>query len=182
MSKPWLPPDDNAVKWEGTPSISAAASKLLVSIALIVIGVGAIQYGYLTSAGILTIIVVGVIVGGYGIVKVLQVEYVITEKSVWKRKSLLGTDTTRVKIPDVQNTSYSKPVTGTVTGRGDVVIEIAGGDNITFYRVKNYDTAHTLLSELVTGTQSDDIPGTIDQWRAIRDEVKRIRSDLQENQ
>lgn len=181
MTTDWLPQDDNAVQWDGTPGFSTVIKPLLVGGGLALIGLGAIIYEYLTIAGIVTAIVLGTVITVYGVVKVLRTEYVITKQSIWKRTALLGTDTTRVKISDVQNTSYSRSTIGKLTGKGDVVIEVAGSDNITFERVSDYKTAHSLISDWA-GRESltDDIPGSIEQWQAIRQELRLLRKELQD--
>jgi len=179
MSKYWLPEKETDIKWEGKPSISTASSSLITSIGLVLFGVGGFFYEYLSLISSSGVAGLGVLVGVYGVGSVLRTEYVITKESIWKRTSLLGTETTRVKISDVQNTSYSRSFIGRVSGRGSDLFELAGGGNIEFKRITNYNTAYSLISDWSENNlQGDELPGTVQQWEAIHREIRLLRDEL----
>lgn len=179
MSNEWLPTDDNTVQWSGTPGLSTVSGSLIGGSIVILVGVGAILFEYLTQIGVITSIVIGGAAIVYGVAVVLRTEYVITEQSVWKRTSLFGTDTTRVKISDVQNVSYNRSAIGSFTGKGNVVIDVAGSDDIEFKRVDGYKTVHELLSESTqTASEYSDIPGSLTQWKKIRDEITALNNEV----
>jgi uncharacterized membrane protein YdbT with pleckstrin-like domain len=179
MSKDWLPSNESVIEWEGRPSVVAGIESLLGGGVLVAAGVGGVLFEYLTVFGSVSAIVVGVVIAVLGVGKVIRTEYVITRDSVWKRKSLFGTDTTRVEIGDVQNVSYNRSMIGGVTGKGNVVIDVAGGEDIHFNRVSGYQKAQSLITELASKkTGKSEIPGSVQQWQEIRAEIKALREDI----
>jgi hypothetical protein len=62
-----------------------------------------------------------------------------------------------------------------VFGYGTVTLEIAGGDDIQFRRIEDPETVRRLVDQ-ATG---EEIPGSLEQWRAVRDEVRALRKAVE---
>jgi hypothetical protein len=83
-----------------------------------------------------------------------------------------GRTVRRVGLRRVQNTGYSRPVTGSAFGYGTVTVEVAGGDDLQFRRVDDPEAVQTAITDC---TGSDDgIPGSATQWRSILSVVREI--------
>lgn len=59
------------------------------------------------------------------------------------------------------------------------MFEVAGGDDVEFKRVSDYNTAYSIISDWSDDNlQGDELPGTVKQWKAIRREIRLLRDEL----
>ncbi|WP_081927101.1 PH domain-containing protein [Halobellus rufus] len=75
----------------------------------------------------------------------------------------------------MQNSAFSQDALGSVFGYGTVTLEIAGGDDIQLRRIEEPETVRRLVDH-ATG---EDIPGSLEQWHAILDEVRALRQAVE---
>jgi uncharacterized membrane protein YdbT with pleckstrin-like domain len=109
-------------------------------------------------------------------------EYLLTDAALYHRTGVLSISVTELRLNKVQNTNYTQGVLGTVFDHGTVTIDTAGsqGAELTLRALDGPQAVHQQIAERVgvaTG-ERDAIPGTVDQWRAVRSEVRRLRAAL----
>lgn len=104
--------DDEEILWAGQPAPEVMYGAYLVGIPLLpLLGFGLliIASAYLTRK---------------------NTDYVITDKSVYKKTGIFSRSVSEVEYEKVQNTSFSVGVVGRYFGYGDVDISTAGGSGV----------------------------------------------------
>lgn len=167
----WLALDpEEAIEWEAHPRYMRAAPAVLASLTVAAIAVGAaVVVDPLALAGLL----VAPLPGLYGYLRVTNTRFVVTNRAVYRKRGIVGIDVRTVELDRVQNTRSRRGVLGNAFGYGTVDIEVAGGPDLRFYDVYDPDDVRRLIERLGGGRSS--IPGTVEQWRAVRDELREIR-------
>lgn len=172
-----------SVLWTGRPRLSAAAGSLAVGGALAAGGM-AVLGGVVVPDGSLVpplvglaLLVVGLLVAGYRVVELRRTRYALTTDALHVRSGVLGRRVHRVGLERVQNSAYRQSVTGSVFGYGTVSVEAAGGGDVAFRRIENPRAVRALVDRRVEAV-TDPIPGTVEQWEAVLEEVRTIRSVL----
>lgn len=99
---------------------------------------------------------------------------VLTTRVIWP-SGVLGRLVRLVELSQVQNTSYTQSVTGSAFVYGTVLVEVAGGPDLELRRI---DDPQTIRQELTdwTGTDDDELPGTVEQWQAVLSVVRDIKA------
>jgi len=89
-------------------------------------------------------------------------------------------------LSTVQNSAFSQSLTGSVFGYGSVGFEIAGGGEFTYRRIGDPREIRALVDEAsggdtVVGSSraGESVPGSVEQWRAVREEVRAVRRLLE---
>lgn len=171
----WFRRGDERVVWAGQPRLSAALPG---------VGVGA---AVCTLAAAATVLVdpraaVGVALGvgvmGWALLRVRRTEYLLTTRALWLKRGVAGRTVRRVGLRNVQNTGYSRSVTGSAFGYGTVTVEVAGGDDLQFRRIDEPETVQTAITDR-TGSDDDGIPGSAAQWRSALSVVREIRAAIE---
>ena len=104
--------DDEEILWSGKPAPEVMYGAYVVGIPLIPLlglGVLVIASAYLTRQ---------------------NTDYVITDRSVYKKTGIFSRSVSEVEYEKVQNTSFSVGVVGRYFGYGDVDISTAGGSGV----------------------------------------------------
>ncbi|QZP38113.1 PH domain-containing protein [Halobaculum magnesiiphilum] len=176
--------DDEVVRWTGRPRLSAAAPAGLVG--LLVAGGGmAVAVGpAATSRFGLAIAALAVLVGlaipGVAVLSLVNTRYVLTDRAASVKTGIVGRRVARARLSMAENTAYEQSVTGSLFGYGTVKLETAGGD-LAFRRVDDPQAVRSLVDEHTRSGrkgETESIPGSIDSWRAVREEVGRLRAAL----
>ena len=109
----WLTLDpDEEILWSGKPASETMYGAYLIGVPLVLFfGLGLVM-----------------IVGAY--LNRENTDYVITDKSVYKKTGILSRSVSEVEYEKVQNTSFSAGVIGRSLGYGNVEISTAGGSGV----------------------------------------------------
>lgn len=107
--------------------------------------------------------------------------YVLTDAALYHRTGVLSLTVTELRLGKIQNTSYSQGLFGTVFDHGTVTVDTAGsqGAELTLWQLDGPKAVHQRIAEAAGkagGERGDGIPGSLDQWQAVRDEVRRLRA------
>lgn len=78
-------------------------------------------------------------------------------------------------LAKVQNNSFSQDVTGSLFGYGTVRLEIAGGNDVDFYRIDDPQAVRRLVDRATV----EELPGSVEQWRAMLEEVRALRATVE---
>jgi uncharacterized membrane protein YdbT with pleckstrin-like domain len=184
MTDDWLGlAPGETVAWEGRPRLSAALPSVAVGALLALVGVvvagsgvvGAPDVG-LAVGGVM--VGIGVLAAGGGLLTVARTRYRVTDRSIGLRSGVVGRTVRTVPLARVQDSSFTQDVTGRVLGYGTVTVETAGGDSFSFDRIDDPEAVRRLVDrrELRGETRSGQVPGDVEQWRAIRAEVRGVRA------
>lgn len=173
-----------SVLWTGSPRLSAAAGSLAVGGTLAVAGLALLGGVALPDAfpvppvvG-LALVAAGLFVAGYRVLGLRRTRYLVTSDALHVRSGVLGRRVHRVGLERVQNSAYRQSLAGSVFGYGTVTVEVAGGGGGTrFRRIENPGAVRALVDRRAE-LAADPIPGTVEQWEAVLEEVRAIRAAL----
>jgi len=194
MSADWLPPDHEAVVWSGGPRRRVVHQ-----------GVAA-GFGFAVVVGLAVLVVLGNLVDRPDLVPLVvpplavlafalgavprwlwwrTTRYVLTERALYHRTGVLTVTVTELPLRAVQNSAYDQGVLGTLFGHGSVMIATAGSDGATL-RLSALDepgTAQQRIARRVKRVRGEDggLPGSPAQWRAVLDEVRALRTTLDQS-
>lgn len=171
MSEEWLRLDPGEeIEWESRPRLLRAAPGVVASLALAVLAVGGATLGDPVA---LAALLLAPLPGAYAYLRVVNTRFVVTNRSLYRKRGLLGIDVRMVELEKIQNTRSKQGVFGTLFGHGTAEIEVAGGRDLRFYDVYDPDDVRRLVERL--GSARGTIPGTVAQWKMVREELREIQ-------
>ncbi|GGJ14666.1 hypothetical protein GCM10008995_25700 [Halobellus salinus] len=171
----WFRYGDERVVWEGHPRLSAALPGVGVGVAMCTLAVAAAVLAD-PRAAIGVALGVGVIV--WALLRVRRTEYLLTTRALWAKRGVAGRTVRRVGVTKVQNTGYSRSVTGSVFGYGTISVEVAGGDDLRFRRIDDPESVQAAITDR-TARDDGGIPGSVTRWRSVLAVVREIRAGIE---
>jgi uncharacterized membrane protein YdbT with pleckstrin-like domain len=177
-----LDPGESAI-WTGSPRLSAAAGGLLVGAGLALGGLAVLVGAWLPDVPSrsplvgLALVVVGLLVAAYRVVEIRRTRYLVTTDALHVRSGVFGRRVARIGLERVQNSAYRQPLAGSVFGYGTVSVEAAGGGELAFRRIENPREVRALVDRRVE-IAADPVPGTVEQWEAVLEEVRALGAAL----
>jgi len=184
---PAIPLDTNeSVEWSGRPRITTILPAVVIGVLLLASG---IVVSITTETLIfLAVVPLGVAIPLWKYFALQGVQYVITDEALYVKRGVLTRSVTQANLETVQNSSFGQDITGSIFGYGSVTFEIAGGDDLSFRAIEDPRTIRALVDRTASnddGLGGGDrwepgIPGDLTQWQQIRDEIRAIRSSLEE--
>jgi uncharacterized membrane protein YdbT with pleckstrin-like domain len=125
----------------------------------------------------LALVVVGLLVAAYRVVEIRRTRYLVTTDALHVRSGVFGRRVARIGLERVQNSAYRQPLAGSVFGYGTVSVEAAGGGELAFRRIGNPREVRALVDRRVE-IAADPVPGTVEQWEAVLEEVRALGAAL----
>ena len=171
----WFRYGDERVVWEGQPRLSAAFSSIGLGIAVCTLAAAA---AVLTDPRAVIGVALGVGVIALAILRVRRTKYLFTTRALWLKHGIAGRTVRRVGLNKVQNTGYSRSITGSAFGYGTVTVEVAGGDDLQFRRIDDPEAVQAAITDH-TASAEDGIPGSATQWRSVLSVVREIRARIE---
>ncbi|MDS0298771.1 PH domain-containing protein [Halogeometricum sp. S1BR25-6] len=175
----WVTLDDGeTVEWTGRPRLVSAVSPLVVALFLAVGAVALVAFTrlpWVVAAGSLLLVLLVAVAGVY---PVYTTAYLVTDRAVYAKRGRRARQVTTLELDKVQDVSYRRSAVGGALGYGTVTVEIAGGGDLSLSAVADARRAADLVGRLARRAD-DPIPGTVEQWRAVRDELRGIRAVLE---
>lgn len=162
------------VRWEGHPRLMTVLPSVVVGLVLLAVGVAVAAR--VSLAGLL-LVPVALAVPAWGYLRVVNTRYVVTNRAVYAKSGVLGRRVTSADCSRVQDSSFHQSVRGTLFGYGSVELEIAGGNDIQFRNIESPREVRALVDRV---TRREELPGTVDQWTAVRDELRALRAAIEE--
>ncbi|MFC6732303.1 MULTISPECIES: PH domain-containing protein [unclassified Haladaptatus] len=168
----WLVPDaGEEVLWSGHPRLTTVLPAMVIG-ALLVGGFGAAGFAF--NEPLLAIpALLGFLIAGAAYLLVVNTEFVVTNVGLYRKTGVFSRNVRRVSLSRVQNSAFSQGLLGSIFGYGSVGVEAAGGGSIRFSNIENPRDVRALVD---TYAGADDIPGTLDQWQAVLEEVRGLRA------
>lgn len=185
----WAPlTDGEAVVWQGQPRwqlvLRGVGAGLSLAIVIAVAGYLSVTYGvgpaqWLGAATLLAAAIGFAVPTGWVWLQRQHTRYLLTESALYHRSGVRTVTVTRLPLGKVQNTAYAQSARGSLFDFGTVTIETAGTDGaeLALRDVNDPRAVHRTLAETTgkrPGGGADDIHGSLDQWRAVRSEVRRL--------
>jgi len=171
----WFRHGDERVVWEGHPRLSAALPGVGVGVAVCTLAIAA---AVLADPRAAIGVALGVGVMAWALLRVRRTEYLLTTRALWLKRGVAGRTVRRVGLRKVQNTGYSRSVTGSAFGYGTVTVEVAGGDDLRFRRIDDPNTVQTAITDR-TARDDEGITGSATQWRSVLSVVREIRTTIE---
>jgi len=181
--------EDETVAWQGRPRTTVILPSALFGLLLVAAGVVAVLFlntdlPFAILSGGLVLVGLVLPLGHY--LTVSNTQFLVTDRALYHKRGVLGRSVTQANLETVQNSSYSKGITGSLFGYGTVEFEIAGGSDLAFRDIHDPEPVRALVDRAtreqdgisggaVGSTRASAIPGDIESWRAVRSEVRSIR-------
>ncbi len=102
------------------------------------------------------------------------------DRACYRKSGVPSLRVQRVALRRIQDTSLRRGVTGSLFGYGTIRINVAGGWGIGFTSIDAPKAVQSLLRARLDDTAP--LPGTLDQWVAIRDELRRLRTVVERHE
>ena len=173
--------EDEAVRWSGRPRLSAAGPAAFVGLAIAAVGVG---WWVLPAPPVrppfpvvLAVVLLGIAIPATTLLSLANTRYAVTDRAAYVKRGVLGRTVSRARLVKVENTAYTQSVTGSLFGYGTVELQTAG-TSFAFRRVDDPAGVRAFVDEHAGGSsaEGDAIPGSVAEWRAVREEVRALRS------
>lgn len=168
----WFRHGDESVVWTGQPRLSAALEGVGVGAAVCVLA--AVAAVVVDSRAILAG-VLGIAVMAWAVLRERRTEYLLTTRALWLKRGVVGRTVRRVRLRKVQNTAYSRSVTGSAFGYGTLTVEVAGGRDLRFRRIDDPQSVQAAIVDRMDNAD-DDVPGSTAQWQSVLEVVREIRA------
>lgn len=166
------------VEWRGRPRFASAATEAAVALLVSVGSVALVLLAglpWVVAAGGLPL---GLVVAAAGLYPVYATDYLVTSRAVYVKRGRRARRVTTLELDRVQDVSYRRSAVGGALGYGTVTVEIAGGGDLSLSSVADAREAADSIGRLAR--RSDDaVPGSVEQWRAVRDELRGVRAALE---
>jgi hypothetical protein len=180
MSAPdWTTLDEaETVEWSGGPVLASALPQLLAA-GVVLAGSVALPL----ATGLPWVLAVpsallAAVVAAAGLYPVYATAFLVTSRAVYAKRGRRARRVTTLELDRVQDVSYRRSAVGNALGYGTVTVEIAGGGDLSLTDVADARRAADLVGRLARDG-GDSVPGSAAEWRAVRDELRRIRAELE---
>ncbi len=193
----WLPlAGEETVQWQGGPRVQTIVPGVVAGLVFLLVGTGllwsdatAVGSVLLAVLSVLTILA-GIATPFWALLRIKSTEYVVTDRHLYRKSGVLGRRVTTVGYETVQNVSYAQGITGRLFDHGTVAFDTAGGSGteLAFSDVDDPSAVQQLVERRrarygggdgfggATGLSGErSLPGTPEQWAAVRDEVVALR-------
>jgi uncharacterized membrane protein YdbT with pleckstrin-like domain len=171
----WFGYGDETVVWTGQPRLSAALTGVGVGATVCVLAAAAAVFVD-PRAGLGGVL--GVAVMTRAILRERRTEYLLTTRALWLKRGVVGRTVRRVGLQKVQNTAYSRSVTGSAFGYGTLTVEVAGGRDLRFRRIDDPESLQAAIVDRMD-TTDEGVPGSTAGWQSVLDAVREIRTAVE---
>lgn len=181
--------DGESVRWQGTRRIwvilpTAVVGGFLTLGVVTVMALLPIDSLFAIGVGVplLALFALGLL---WQSLSVRNTEYVATDRHLYRKQGVLSRSVTTVDYGTVQNVTYSQTITGRLFDHGTLAFDTAGGSGteLSFDDIDDPRPVESLVNEQMAHArgEADDetLPGTVDQWEAVLDEVRAIRQSVE---
>lgn len=191
----WVPSTgEESVVWQGRPRrrvvhwgvVGGVIGVLLVVVvAVAAVRTGTISVGLAAVVGVPLAAVALTVPSATALLRWRSTRYLLTDTALYHRTGIASITVTELGLSKIQNTTYTQGVFGTMFDHGTVTVDTAGsqGAELTLRDLNDPQAVQQRIAERATragGGTGDGIPGSIEQWRRVRTEVRRIRAALTE--
>jgi membrane protein YdbS with pleckstrin-like domain len=170
--------EGETVEWSGGPVVASALPQLLAAGVVLVASVALPLVTGLPWVVAVPGALLAAVVAVAGLYPVHATAFLVTSRAVYAKRGRRARRVTTLELDRVQDVSYRRSAVGNALGYGTVTVEIAGGGDLSLTDVADARRAADLVGRLARGGD-DSIPGSVEEWRAVRDELRGIRTALE---
>ncbi|KAB1188670.1 MULTISPECIES: PH domain-containing protein [Haloferax] len=165
---------DETVVWEGRPRIQTILPSIGVGV---VVAGGALAAATTIDEPLVGLLALfGLLFPVWSYLRVTNTRFVVTNRALYRKTGVFSRTVQRVSLDRVQNSTFSQGITGSLFDYGTVSVEAAGGGEIQFEDVDDPREVRTVIDGRLG---RDELPGTVEQWTAVLDEVRALRTALE---
>lgn len=165
---------DETVVWTGRPRIQTILPAVVVGV---VAFAGATAAAVLSDAPLVGVVgIVGLAVPLWSYARVTNTRFAVTDRALYRKTGVLSRSVQRVSLDRVQNSTFTQGITGAMFGYGTVSVEAAGGGRIQFEATDDPRAVREIIDRRLG---DEGIPGSVEQWSAVLDEVRSLRTALE---
>lgn len=182
MSYDWLTLEDGEeVVWSGSPRIQTVLRGVAVGLVVAAVPIWVAVTGAVElPVPVWPLALLGLLPPVLVYVWIRNVDFVVTNRRCYRKRGILSRDVLAVGFETVENSSYEQGVFGTLFDFGTVAVDTAGsgGVEMTFWRVDDPQSVQRVVldqRDAYRAERDDELPGTVDQWRAVLEEVRGLR-------
>lgn len=126
------------------------------------------------------LIPLGIALPAWGALSLLNTRFVITDRALYVKRGVLRTRVDRINHSRVQNSSTTQGIRGKLFGYGTVAVDTAGVSNaIRFHDINDPRTVRERIDGLAGAPDETELPGSVEQWTAVLEEVRALRTALE---
>lgn len=175
---------EESILWIGRPRVTVVLPAAIGGVALVLAGLAGLFVFDSVAALALVPFGLAVSIGRY--LRNQRTQYVVTDYAVYKKTGVLSRTVSQAALGTVQNSSYSQSLTGSLFGYGAVEFEIAGGGSFAYQSITDPQAVRGLVAQATGAADSvsgesrerQSLPGSLEQWQAVRDEVRLLHRAL----
>jgi uncharacterized membrane protein YdbT with pleckstrin-like domain len=175
---------EESVLWTGRPRVTVVLPAALGGLVLVLAGFAGLFVFDSVAALALVPFGLAVSIGRY--LRNQRTQYVVTDYALYRKTGVLSRTVSQAALDTVQNSTYSQSLTGSLFGYGDIEFEIAGGGSFAYHSITDPRAIRGLVAQAtgvedsVSGesTERQSFPGSLEQWQAVRDEVRLLHRTL----
>jgi membrane protein YdbS with pleckstrin-like domain len=166
--------EDETVRWAGRPRTTTILP--WVAAGLAIAAVPAVLAVAADEPLLAVLAPLGLALPAWAYLRVANTRFVVTDVALYRKTGIISRRVQRVAVDRVQNSAFDQGVTGSLFGYGNVHVEAAGGGTIRFDAIDDPRAVRRFVDRQTSGT---DVPGSLEQWQAVRDEVQAVRAALE---
>lgn len=175
---------EESVLWTGRPRVTVVLPAAIGGAALVLAGLAGLFV--FDSVWALALVPLGLAVSIGRYLRNQRTQYVVTDYALYRKTGVLSRTVSQAALDTVQNSAYSQSLTGSLFGYGAVEFEIAGGGSFAYHSITDPRAVRGLVAratgapDSVSGESArrQSVPGSLEQWQAVRDEVRLLHRAL----
>ncbi|WP_411963181.1 PH domain-containing protein [Haloferax sp. YSMS24] len=165
---------DETVVWTGRPRIQTILPAVVVGVVVLAGAIAAAVVSDVLLVGIVGI--VGLAVPLWSYARVTNTRFAVTDRALYRKTGVLSQSVQRVSLARVQNSTFTQGITGSIFGYGTISAEAAGGGRIQFEDIDDPRAVREIIDRRLG---DEGIPGSVEQWSAVLDEIRSLRTALE---
>ncbi|RRJ32676.1 PH domain-containing protein [Halocatena pleomorpha] len=181
---------EETVHWTDHPRLMLIVPDTMVGIMLVVVGITVVLVPEIVTPvlseeitpwfGVL--VLPGIALPAWSYLVVVNTVFVITDRALYVKRGVFSKRVDRIRHSRVQNSSFSQGYQEKILGYGTVSVDTAGvSAAIRFYDIDNPESVRERIDAHASEASETEIPGSIEQWNAVLEEVQALRAALESN-
>ena len=164
------------VVWEGRPRITLVLPAVGIGVGLVAVAIWLAVS--IDQPALLAAVPIGFAIPLATYLHLVHTHFAVTNRACYRKTGVLARRVQRIALSRVQNSEFRQGIAGARFGYGTVAIEAAGSGELAFNDVHSPHEVRALVDRHV---ESDELPGSQEQWRAVLAEVREVRTAFEES-
>lgn len=179
---------EETVHWSAHPRLLLVVPDTVVGAILVVAGLTAVFVPELgepflpreIAPWLGVLVLLGVTLPAWTYLTVVNTVFVITDRALYAKRGVFRRRVDRIRHTRVQNSSFSQGYQEKLFDYGTVSVDTAGVSTaIRFHDIENPGTVRERIDTYAAEAGDDGIPGSVEQWNAVLEEVRALRTAVE---